>query len=178
MNIRRYYVPNAIVFITQVVHMRQPIFESRQHLNLLRETVRKAKEYHPFNMLGYVFLHEHFHLLLRPTGTSNFSDIMHSLKPNFTKAYKDAIGISGSMKFWQKGFWDHVIRDEIDFQRHLDYIHYNPIRHQYVTKPEDWIDSSYAEWQKRGVYARQWGWSLPASITNYDWRESEDDNES
>lgn len=50
------------------------------------------------------------------------------------------------MKFWQKGFWDHVIRDEADFQRHLDYIHYNPVKHGLVQRPEDWPYSSYSAW--------------------------------
>jgi REP element-mobilizing transposase RayT len=60
---------------------------------------------------------------------------MHSLKPNFTKAYKRAIGVTGSVKFWQKRFWEHTIRDEKDFECHLDYIHFNPVKHGLVTKP-------------------------------------------
>jgi putative transposase len=173
MNIRRYYVPNAIVFITQVVDRRQPIFQHAQFVNLLRDTLNNVKRLHPFTTLGYIFLPEHFHLLIRPTGESNFSDIMHSLKPNFTKEYKRLVGIEGSMKFWQKGFWDHIIRDEVDFQRHLDYIHYNPVHHQLVQKPEEWPYSSYRYWQERGVYPPRWGWSLPASIEDYHWQSSE-----
>ncbi len=175
MNIRRYYVPDAIIFITQVVDRRTPIFREEQYLDLLRTILHNVKVLHPFVMVGYVFLYEHFHLLIRPTGASNFSDIMHSLKPNFTKEYKDLIGVSGSMRFWQKGFWDHVIRDEVDFQRHLDYIHYNPVHHGLVEKPEDWPHSSYRHWQARGAYPPKWGWSLPASLADYDWGPSESD---
>jgi putative transposase len=82
MNFRRYYVPNAIVFITQVVQDRAPIFGEEKHLELLRSTLRRVKELHPFSMLGYVFLPDHFHLMIKPTGSSTFSQIMHSLKPN------------------------------------------------------------------------------------------------
>ena len=178
MNIRRYYVPNAIVFITQVVDRRIPIFQQQPPLDLLLATLREVKRLHPFTMLGYVFLLEHFHLLLRPTGASNFSDIMHSLKPNFTKEYKKLVGVTGSMKFWQKGFWDHLIRDEDDLRRHLDYIHYNPVHHSLVEKPEAWVHSSYRHWQQHNVYPQQWGWSLPASVTNYDWGEAEEDHDS
>ena len=64
MNFRRYYVPNAIIFITQVVQDRRPVFKNKAHLELLRSTLRRVKELHPFSMLGYVFLYEHFHLLI------------------------------------------------------------------------------------------------------------------
>ena len=64
MNFRRYYVPNAIVFITQVVHGRKPVFRDEAHIELLRATLRRVKELHPFSMLGYVLLPDHFHLLI------------------------------------------------------------------------------------------------------------------
>lgn len=176
-NIRRYYIPNSIVFITQVVDRRIPIFVHQVFIDLLRENLRETKKYHPFSMIGYCFLPEHFHVMIRPTGASNFSDIMHSLKPNFTKDYKKQIGISGSMKFWQKGFWDHVIRDEQDFVRHLDYIHYNPVKHGLVETPEAWAHSSFVDWKQKGAYMDRWGWAFPLSINEYDWQESEADHD-
>ena len=169
MNFRRYYTPNAIIFITQVVQNRIPIFANETHLNLLRSTLHRVKALHPFSMLGYVFLPDHLHLLIKPTGNSNFSQIMHSLKPNFTKAYKQTIGVTGDMKLWQKRFWEHTIRDELDFERHLDYIHYNPVKHGLVASPEDWEHSSFVAWKERGVYPDGWGWSMPPSIQKSNW---------
>ena len=168
MNFRRYYVPDAIVFITQVVQDRKPVFRDEIYLELLLSTLRRVKELRPFAMLGYVFLPDHFHLLIRPIGDSNFSQIMHSLKPNFTKAYKQTIGFTGSLRFWQKRFWDHVIRDETDLQRHLDYIHYNPVKHGLVIKPEDWAHSSFLAWKERGAYPDEWGWAVPRSLAGLD----------
>ncbi|MCB9113913.1 MAG: transposase [Caldilinea sp.] len=173
MSIRRYYVPDAIVFITQVVHGRQPIFQHEQHIALLRSVLHHVKKHHPFHMIAYVFLPEHFHLLLRPLDDATFSDVMQSLKRNFTLDYKTMIGINGRMKFWQKGFWDHVIRDEDDFSNHLDYIHYNPVHHGLVTHPEDWPHSSYLEWKKRNAYPERWGWSMPDSVNLIDWHSAE-----
>lgn len=177
MNIRRYYVSNAIVFITQVVAWRTPIFREERFITLWRSVLHEVKKHHPFEMIGYVILFDHFHWMMRPTGSSNFSDIMHSLKRNYTLEYKKLIGINGKMQLWQKGFWDHLIRDENDFERHLDYIHFNPVRHGYVEKPEAWPHSSYLHWQERGAYSAGWGWSLPASFEEHNWTNAEADQE-
>ena len=85
-NIRRYYVPNALVFITQVVQDRRPVFRHEQHVELLRSVLHEVKRLHPFAMLAYVFLPDHFHMLVKPLGEATFSQIMQSLKPSFTKA--------------------------------------------------------------------------------------------
>ena len=170
MNFRRYYMPGSAVFITQVVRDRKPVFRDTKNLNLLREILYNVKQLHPFTMLGYVFLPDHFHLIVQPIDRSNFSDILHSLKPNFTKEYKKLLGLSSSesMKFWQKRFWDHVIRDDRDFENHLHYIHYNPVKHGYVRDPWDWQDGSYIEWEKRGLYPPAFIWEEP---NNVDWGE-------
>lgn len=172
MNIRRYYIPGSTVFITQVVQYREPIFNNPNHVQLLREVLRRVKEIYPFVMLAYVFLPDHFHLLIQPMGECNFSDIMHSLKPNFTKEYKKLLGLSSSqtMKFWQKRFWDHVIRDDRDFENHIHYIHYNPVKHGYVKYPREWGGGSYIEWEKRGLYSAPFNWEEPRDVnwSNYE----------
>jgi putative transposase len=68
MNIRRYYIPGNAVFITQVVQDREPIFRNPEYVSLLREILHRVKEMHPFSMLGYVFLPDHFHFIIQPTG--------------------------------------------------------------------------------------------------------------
>ncbi len=125
MNFHRYYIPGSAIFITQVVQNRVPVFRDPNRLDLLLQILHNVKELHPFILLGYVFLFVHFHIIIQPTGKSNFSDIMHSLKPNFTREYKNSSGIASSqtVKFWQKRFWDHVIRNDRDLENHLHYIH-------------------------------------------------------
>ena len=117
-------------------------------------------------MLGYVFLLDHFHIIIQPTGESNFSDIMHSLKPNFTKEYKKLVGLESthSVKLWQKRFWDHVIRDDKDLENHLHYMHFDPVKHGLVKDPRDWQNSSYIEWEKRGLYPSLFKWQEPKDI--------------
>ena len=166
MNFRRYYIRGSAVFITQVVQDREPIFHDPKNVSLLRKILYNVKQLHPFSMSEIVFLPDHFHVIIQPTGESNFSDIMHSLKSNFTKEYKKLIGLesSQSMKFWQKRFWDHVIRDDRDFENHLHYIHYNPVKHGYVKDPRDGKDSSYIEWEKRGLYPPAFNWGEPKDM--------------
>ena len=166
MNFRRYYIPGSAVFITQVVQNRESAFRDARNINLLHKTLRNVKEIHPFTMLGYVFLFDHFHFMIQPTGKSNFSEIMHSLKMNFTREYKKLLGYpsSESMKFWQKRFWDHVIRDDRDLANHLHYIHFNPVKHGYVSDPCDWNNSSYIEWEQCGLYPPVFRWNEPKNM--------------
>jgi putative transposase len=76
--------------------------------------------------------------------------------------------ISHPVKLWQKRVWDHVVRNEAGFGRALDYIHYNPVKHGLVTRPEDWEYSSFAVWRGRGAYPDRWGWSTPRSLEGFD----------
>jgi putative transposase len=161
MNIHRYYFPGQIVFITQIVNDRKPLFYEPQNINILKGILTNVKDLHPFTMLAYVFLPDHFHILIHPTGQSNFSQILHSIKRNFTHAYKQHMNISGPLKIWQKRFWDHVIRDEKDMENHLHYIHYNPIKHGYVNDLGAWENCSYNAWQERGLYDQPFQWREP-----------------
>ena len=157
-NFRRYYIPNAIVFITGVTRDRFPYFAAANNVNLLFDTMRRVQAIHPFRLLAYVVLPDHFHWLMRvddPSG--NFSIAMHSIKRNFTLNYKQAQGITDPFTLWQNRFWDHVIRDESDLHNHFDYIHWNLVKHGYERRPEDWPHSTYGYWLKRGYYDPGWG---------------------
>jgi putative transposase len=57
---------------------------------------------------------------------------------------------------WQRRFWEHLLRDEADFAHHLDYIHYNPVKHGYASCPHDWPYSSFQRWAARGAYEQTW----------------------
>ncbi|MEQ8847782.1 MAG: hypothetical protein RIC11_08540 [Botrimarina sp.] len=58
---------------------------------------------------------------------------------------------------WQPRFWEHTIEDDEDFERHFDYVHYNPVKHGLVACPGEWPASSFQSWVRRGVYPQQWG---------------------
>ena len=159
MNIRRYYFPGQVVFITQIVKDRNPVFSNPEMVNLFKEILKNVKKYHPYKMLAYVILPDHFHILIIPSDQSDFSKIMHSMKLNFTKTYKDRTNFIGSLNFWQKRFWDHVIRDETDLENHIHYIHHNPVKHGYARKWKGWPFSSaiaYLETVGCAAATRHW----------------------
>ena len=61
------------------------------------------------------------------------------------------------LTIWQRRFWEHCIRDEIDFVHHVDYIHYNPVKHGLVSAPKDWEYSSFHRYVMDGIYDVEWG---------------------
>lgn len=159
-NYRRYYLPNAVIFITCVTEDRRPFLKAREHVELFFSTVSKVKEINPFGILASVVLPDQFHWLMNVEDDSgDFSKIMHSLKRNFTWNYKKLHNVNTSLEIWQRGFWDHVIRDERDLEKHFDYIHRNPVKHRFVSKPEDWLYSTYKNWVEKGSYGFVWGWN-------------------
>ena len=171
-NFRRYYLPNAIIFITSVTRDRTPYLKSERDCSIFLETIKNVQQFHQFLILAYAIMPDHFHWLMRVDDQNdNFSKIIHSVKCNFTFNYKRTHNISksDSLSIWQNRFWDHVIRDEQDLNRHFDYIHWNPVKHGMVLRPEDWKRSSYAFWYDRGEYPDKWGWNEePGSIINMD----------
>lgn len=166
-------IPNALYFITQVTFNRAPLFANLEVTQLFLQCLRSTQTLHPFRMRGYVILPDHFHLLIAPDEGARIDVIMRSCKAVFTREYKRSRGLRGNVTIWQTGFMDHVIRDEYDFERHLNYMHYNPVKHGLVQHPEDWAHSSFRTWKERGHYADGWGWSLEESDTVLDWRPSD-----
>lgn len=163
---RRTYQPNQFIFITCVTANRKPIFSTQENQDLFWATYQNVVHKHPFNLVAFVLLPDHFHWLVEmPNADVNFSKIMMSLKWNFTLEYKKKHQISTSLVLWQRGFWDHVIRDEDDFQKHLDYIHWNPVKHDHARRAFDWKYSSFQDWVAKGVYDMNWGQgAVPKSI--------------
>ncbi len=123
------------------------------------ETIRKVREIHPFRLLAYVILSDHFHWLMKVNDSvGDFSQVMHSIKRNFTINYKKTHNIKTPINTCQRRFWDHIIRDEEDLEHHFDYIHWNPIKHGYVQRPEEWLNSTYRFWLDREFYESGWVW--------------------
>ena len=117
-------------------------------------------------MLAYAILDDHFHWIIKPAN-ADFSKIVQSVKLRFTHRYKKFNNLKKPCKIWQNRFWDHVIRDEDDLLRHMDYVHYNPVKHGVVKRPQDYRWCSFNQHVKKGNYQPDWGLlNQPDSILN------------
>lgn len=155
-NFQRYFIDNTPVFITAVCSHRRPFLRDPTMKEQLLEIMREVKREIAFCMLGYVILDDHFHWLILPVDPTSYPRIMQAVKLRFTR--RSSIGCESSHKqLWQRRYWDHLIRSQRDLNRHLDYIHYNPVKHGYTKGPADYGWSSYKQYLKRGRYSEGWG---------------------
>ncbi len=155
-NIRRRYLPKHPVFITAVCHQRKPFLKDSFSKELLLAIMREVKTEHTFSMIAYAVMDDHFHWIIQPSRV-DFSKIMQSVKLRFVHRYKKHADIKGPFQVWQKRFWDHVIRDENDLHRHLDYVHYNPVKHGIAGGPKEYPWCSFKQHVERGHYSLDWG---------------------
>ena len=83
---------------------------------------------------------------------ADFSLRWQLVKKRFTAKLRAASPRTSRRTIWQPRFWDHLIRNEADFGRHLDYLHYNPVKHGFAAIPGDWPHSTFLRYVRRGVY--------------------------
>jgi putative transposase len=134
-----------------------------EHIDELRSAFRKVRERHPFTIDAMVVLHDHLHTVWTlPEGDADFAKRWQLIKSAFSHGLPAGEPISesraarGERGIWQRRYWEHTIRDERDFSRHVDYIHINPVKHGLVTRVRDWPFSSFHRMVKLGVYPEDW----------------------
>jgi len=153
---RRLYQKGGLYFFTLVTHQRKPIFNTDIEINILRSAFRKTMEKRPFTIKAIVILPDHLHCIWQlPEEDKDFSSRWKIIKGMVTKKYHSIFKNQNIV--WQPRYWEHLIRDEKDLYNHLDYIHYNPVKHGFVSKPLDWPYSSFHNFVQKGVYEKAWG---------------------
>ncbi|QOC21218.1 transposase [Wenzhouxiangella sp. AB-CW3] len=159
---RRYFQPEDWVFLTLVTGNRRPwLRESRDKRQLL-QCMRALKRDLPFRHLAHVILDDHLHWLLIADEGHDIPALVSSLKRRVCFERRDR-GLSWR-GLWQARYYDHILRDDRDFRVHMDYIHYNPVRHGYVAMARQYRWSSFHAWVERGLYEPCWGMREPDSI--------------
>ena len=169
-NWRRAYIPGGTFFFTVVTDHRRPIFSWNDARTILGNVMRECQSTHPFEVRAIVLLPDHLHAIwCMPPGDSNYSGRWQWIKTQFTQRWLASGGTEcqttkgrkndGRRGVWQPKFWEHTIEDEDDFERHFDYIHYNPVKHGHVKCLEEWPWSSFHRWVREGVYPAHWGCS-------------------
>ncbi len=169
----RAFVPGGTFFFTVNLLERNRALLT-DHMAELRTAFAFVSEQKPFVTRAYVILPDHLHCIWTlPTGDADFSSRWQAIKAYFARQIPQGERLSarrlkkGEQGIWQRRFWEHMVRDENDFERHADYIHFNPVKHRHVNAVCEWPYSSFADYVKRGVYSVDWAGG--ESIRNLDW---------
>jgi len=135
-----------------------------RHVDVLRRVVSRVQAVHPFRVVAMVVLPEHLHAILRlPSGDSDYPLRWSLIKAGFSRSVGDTETIKlrrperRERDIWQRRYWEHLIRNDEDLARHVDYIHFNPVKHGWVCSPRLWQHSSIHRYIEKGVLPENWG---------------------
>ena len=166
MEYRRAKIEGRTYFFTLATHNRKPFLCYPDNVELLRQAFQYTMQRHPMKIDAFVLLPDHLHTLWTlPKKDCNYSTRWRLIKSYFSRhcqdKYDGVISTSRQSKqeraFWQRRFWEHLIRDNQDFINHVEYIHYNPVKHGLVAAPKDWEHSSFHRYVQAGLYDEMWG---------------------
>ncbi len=150
-NYHRNYVFGGTYFFTIVTNKRIHYFEPDRHKHLVNSRIKQTIETNNSSLLAYCILPDHIHLLMRLSEkTCQFSYHIRELKRLVTLDLRKELDLK-HLQIWQDRFWEHTILDEKDLERHLDYIHFNPVKHGYIDDPIKWPWSSYSTMESSGL---------------------------
>jgi putative transposase len=137
-----------------------------ERIAALRGAVAAVRRTRPFVIAAAVVLPDHLHMIWTlPAGDHDFSTRWRLIKSRFSARLPARPGLRPSLQdhgekgIWQRRFFEHLIRDEADLAAHMDYIHYNPVKHGHAPRPVDWPHSSIHRFIQQGIVDPQWGTS-------------------
>jgi putative transposase len=159
---RRNRIPGGTYFFTVVLLDRRSDLLTSQ-VDVLREAVKQTRKRRPFHIDAWVVLPDHLHCIWTlPSGDDDFSGRWYDIKMSFSKAIprtenRSASSVRrGERGIWQRRFWEHTIRDDRDYAAHMDYVHFNPVKHAYAAQPAEWPYSSFRRCVAAGIYPANW----------------------
>ena len=161
-NYRRYRIPGGTYFFTVNLFDRQSGLLVK-HIEALRAAVRKTKQSHPFHIDAWVVLPDHLHCIWTlPEHDADYSRRWQAIKKAFSKSIpqtenRTAVQLKRRERgVWQRRFWEHAITSDGDYAAHVDYIHFNPVKHGWARVVRDWPYSTFHQWVEQGVYPLDW----------------------
>ncbi len=172
---RRSYTAGGTFFFTVVTYRRQRFLCDDDVRTALRESIRRCREVHPFEIDAWVLLPDHMHCIWTlPEGDADFSTRWNVIKRGVTRRVgarlqrdhlmNESKAAHRESTLWQRRFWEHQIRDDDDFRTHIDYLHFNPAKHGLVDRVTDWPHSSFHRYIADGTYAVDWASPLDSLI--------------
>lgn len=176
-NYRRVRIPGVTYFFTVVTYKRRKILTILESRQILRAIINEVRQQCPFTICGWVLLPDHIHCIWTlPENDGDYSKRWGLIKAGFSKRAKNLFHCDEWMTnlkqkyreatIWQRRFWEHMIRDENDLRRHLDYLHFNPVKHGLVKCVKDWPYSTFHRFVKNGSYPPDWGGDEMDEITD------------
>lgn len=172
MQYRRSDIKGASYFFTVNLNNRKTRLLV-DYIEALRSSFTHVKQRHPFVIDAMVVMPDHLHAVLTlPQNDNNYATRWMLIKSVFSRNIPKHETISPSRAskrergIWQRRYWEHLIRDEHDYQSHIGYIHYNPVKHGHTQNPVDWPYSSIHQYIKRGELPNNWGGDYKASKKN------------
>ena len=171
-NYRRTRAGGATYFFTVVTYQRRPLLCLDENRSILKDVIAEVANKYPFIVDAWVLLPDHMHCIWTMPGADGDYSIRWALiKREFTK--RERMTPESGMRcrekaLWQQRFWEHQIRDEGDYKIHMDYIHFNPVKHGLAKSPRDWPHSTFHKCVRQGLYKADWGYggdiALPDDI--------------
>jgi putative transposase len=157
---RRHRVPGGTYFFTVTLADRRAASLLRYRAEL-GESIRAVQALHPFASVAMVLLPEHLHTIWRlPEGDDRYPMRWRLIKRGFTDRLRNDPEIASAAvgeSRWARRYWEHTIRDDEDLMRHIDYVHFNPVKHGLVERVADWPYSSFHRFVRNGWRASDWG---------------------
>jgi len=161
-NYRRANIKGGSFFFTVVLADRSSNLLIVE-IDRLRSVYRTVQERRPFETIAICILPDHIHAIWAlPQRDPDFSTRWNLIKGGFSRGVEarersQSKAIRREKGIWQRRFWEHAIRDDADLERHVDYIHFNPVKHGHVSRVADWPHSSFHRFVERGLLERDWG---------------------
>lgn len=174
-NYGRTKVAGGTFFFTVVTYRRQRFLCNNNVRMALRDGIQTVRLIHPFTIDAWVLLPDHLHCIWTlPSHDSNFGIRWAKIKRFVTKRCGPALHRNDWMNaskqrrkestIWQRRYWEHMIRDERDLEKHIDYIHYNPVKHNLTPHAIDWPYSTFHRYVQDGFYSKEWGGGAIAGV--------------
>ncbi len=158
---RNYVVGGTYFFTVNLLDRKKTLLVD--YVDSLRESVAKVRRKRPFHIDAWVVLPDHMHAVWTlPEGDADYSGRWREIKKAFNRYVPPGEILSrarqqqGERGIWQRRFWEHTIKSEKDYRRHIDYVHINPLKHGLVMQVKDWPYSSFHNYVKKGIYPVDW----------------------
>lgn len=169
---RRNVVPGGTYFFTVTLAERSSS-TLIDHVGELRQAFRIARRERPFDIDAIVILPDHLHVIFTlPPGDADFSGRWRRIKGYFSNRLiasgtAAARFRNGELALWQRRYWEHTIRDDRDFAQHVDYIHFNPVKHGLASRVRDWPYSSFHRYVRHGILPADWAGDVDEGNRDY-----------